>query len=510
MLSVAVTTGLLAAWPGLASAAEPQVSGAEAEVRAFYERVNRVWAGRKLSELASELGPDAALVLHRPNGIQALDRAAFAAQLAAADLDQVGLTSHKIDLLAAHVAGEFALCETNSQNRFRDGRTGSAQGLTLLHRTPEGWRIVFHMPRFVASPRRTQVARVLPGSQAERVGIQVGDVVVRYGDRAIGAPRELIQAAQATAPEADVDLVVQRAGREQTLRAKGGRLGVHVPEVLEPGPGASTSGPAADEVRATLESLADAARRRDLDAFAAVFAEPAFVNCAIEGRTAKVIGREGLLRETREAFEPGKGRWETFRLVEARVIHKGPLALAQARVGFTNAEGREATFDILHALVRLPEGWRVVANITAFVHLASAAPAGEEAVVRRLAGEYAGAWNTEDAVPLDRIGTFLADDIRFVWSDGTTGAGKAALLDRTRQALAEIRQHFSALKTSFDVQSVRMSESGAVVLSRASLDGRLKEKDAPYRQIVWMTLVFAKTPAGWRIVHEHSTRAARP
>jgi ketosteroid isomerase-like protein len=449
-------------------------------------------------------------VLHRPGGVQVLDRAAFAAQLAAADLDQVGLISHKIQLLSAHVAGGLALCETGAQNRFRDGRTVQSQSLTLLHKTPEGWRIVFHMPRFVSSSRRTEVARVLPGSQAERVGVQMGDVVVRYGDRAIAAPRDLIEAAQATAPEADVDLVVQRAGREQTLHAKGGRLGIHVPELLEPGPGASASGPAADEVRATLERLADAARRRDLTVFAAVFAEPAFVNCAIEGRTAKVIGREGLLRETREAFEPGKGRWETFRLVETRIIHKGPLALAQARVGLTNAEGREATFDVLHALVRLPEGWRVVANITAFVHLARAAPADEEAVVRRLASEYAGAWNTEGAVSLDRIGAFLADDIQFVWSDGTTGAGKAGLLDRTRKALTEVREHFSVLKTALEVQSVRMSESGAVVLGRASLDGRLKENDAPYRQVVWMTLIFAKTPAGWRVVHEHSTRAAQP
>jgi len=74
------------------------------------------------------------------------------------------------------------------------------------------------------------ITKVLPDSQAARLGLQTGDIVVRYQEQCINEPATLVEAVQRTQPSQSVTLRYVRPGLDQTLSAKGGRLGISTEE----------------------------------------------------------------------------------------------------------------------------------------------------------------------------------------------------------------------------------------------------------------------------------------
>jgi S1-C subfamily serine protease len=58
------------------------------------------------------------------------------------------------------------------------------------------------------------VSQIVPGSPAERAGLQVGDVVVSAGDREIHASQDVVRAVLAGRPGTTLALRVRRGGRE--------------------------------------------------------------------------------------------------------------------------------------------------------------------------------------------------------------------------------------------------------------------------------------------------------
>ena len=77
-----------------------------------------------------------------------------------------------------------------------------------------------------------RIARVEPGSQAARAGVQVNDTVLSYNGRLITtrtALRTAVEAAQRQDPDAEkILLVLSRRGRKIKLPVKSGSLGVRV------------------------------------------------------------------------------------------------------------------------------------------------------------------------------------------------------------------------------------------------------------------------------------------
>lgn len=73
------------------------------------------------------------------------------------------------------------------------------------------------VPAYLDRPAR--VGAVEPASPAARAGIEPGDVIIRVGSTAVSTWEEL-EMTVSSRPGRDVDLVVQRAGRELPLRAR--------------------------------------------------------------------------------------------------------------------------------------------------------------------------------------------------------------------------------------------------------------------------------------------------
>jgi putative serine protease PepD len=74
-----------------------------------------------------------------------------------------------------------------------------------------------------------RVARVFPGSPAEKAGVQVGDVIKRVGQTPVQTPEDVAAAVGSHHPGQTVDVVVQRGGQTLTLHATLGTQPAHTP-----------------------------------------------------------------------------------------------------------------------------------------------------------------------------------------------------------------------------------------------------------------------------------------
>jgi len=74
---------------------------------------------------------------------------------------------------------------------------------------------------------QVRVAGVVPGSQAEGLGLQPGDVITRYAGEKITRNARLVELTSLTKTPA-IPLTILRTGKEITLTAQPGKLGVRL------------------------------------------------------------------------------------------------------------------------------------------------------------------------------------------------------------------------------------------------------------------------------------------
>ena len=78
-----------------------------------------------------------------------------------------------------------------------------------------------------AAWEQVRVEAIVPGSQAERLGLQPGDVIARYAGEKITSNAQLIEKVGKTQAPA-IPLIILRAGKPVTLTAQPGKLGVRL------------------------------------------------------------------------------------------------------------------------------------------------------------------------------------------------------------------------------------------------------------------------------------------
>ncbi len=81
------------------------------------------------------------------------------------------------------------------------------------------------------------IGDVLPGSPAEKAGIQSGDIVVEYQGRAVKSANELRNSVAATSPGTNATLILFRDGERQTIRVEIGELPDEPMVAERPAPG---------------------------------------------------------------------------------------------------------------------------------------------------------------------------------------------------------------------------------------------------------------------------------
>lgn len=138
----------------------------------------------------------------------------------------------------------------------------------------------------------------------------------------------------------------------------------------------------------------------------------------------------------------------------------------------------------------------VVAGLSGPAGLPAGGPAEEKAAVRRVLDAQVAAWNKGD-LPGFMDGYWRSNDLTFFSGDKKL-AGWQATLDRYRQRYQGEGKEMG--KLSFEELSVELlGADHALVRGRFRL--RL-EKDSPTGIF---TLILRKLPAGWRIIHDHTS-----
>jgi len=115
----------------------------------------------------------------------------------------------------------------------------------------------------LSSDKGALVSSVQENSPAAAAGIKSGDVVVRFGDHEIEAPKDLSRAVAETASGATVPVKVWRDGAEKTVEVKIAEMKDEVASAAQPG---EQSGPDAsdtvDQLGATLAPVNDLTRQQ--------------------------------------------------------------------------------------------------------------------------------------------------------------------------------------------------------------------------------------------------------
>ncbi len=125
----------------------------------------------------------------------------------------------------------------------------------------------------------------------------------------------------------------------------------------------------------------------------------------------------------------------------------------------------------------------------------SSAGRSAEAEIRALLGESAAAWNRGD---LDGHLADNADSIRFMTSKGPI-VGKAGTADALRLAFFRDGKPIQSLR--FEQVSVTpLGAAHALVVGRFVLTGGGLEARSG-----WFSTVWERQPAGWRVIHDHSS-----
>ena len=134
-----------------------------------------------------------------------------------------------------------------------------------------------------------------------------------------------------------------------------------------------------------------------------------------------------------------------------------------------------------------------------FVTSATAQPSYQkaEAAIRAVLEAQAAAWNRGD-VEGYMDGYDRSPQTEFVGGDSIT-RGWQEVLDRYKKRY-DTRDKMGALSFS-DLEITVLSEDGALVLGRWHLK---RANDEPHGTF---TLLFRKTKAGWKIVHDHTSSA---
>ena len=153
------------------------------------------------------------------------------------------------------------------------------------------------------------VAKVLLGSSAAKAGIRRGDVLVKYGEKNLRRPEDLMTSPTDDTPgtaKEEIALEIWREGMRVVARVPPGRLGVQMAK--EPAPDALLAQRAADQlVRGALDKYYPrlAGTRAEVEAIAGLFS-----------KARKLMGQEATEKALEELAESGE-------LKQFRYLHLG-------------------------------------------------------------------------------------------------------------------------------------------------------------------------------------------
>ena len=225
---------------------------------------------------------------------------------------------------------------------------------------------------------------------------------------------------------------------------------------------------------------------------------------------AAVLDKDAFCRHFDEIVRERRPRRYDHRVESITVV--GPLAYEAGRVEMIAADGQQRRFEVVNVFAREESGWRLISASPAEhlrAALADAAPADTDDAeqVRGLAVAFSRVFCTKDPTPVAALEQMLADDFTQVGTNGRVYRGKQANLVLYAKGAADVPGRFKHLRVDYEIETVDVSGSSALVFGKMVGVGLQREDGEPYLREVWETLVFRKRAGRWQLVHEQSVLA---
>ncbi len=241
VIGVAVALALALALGGTLPAAEkapekaPKPDSKDAAgLGAMYARLTAAFKAGDADAVLDNVSKEAVLVFREapdsPDGYVTVDRTGLGAWIRLA-LPRGGMERRYITrgMWKRPAAGDVVVIHQVSLTLAGTHQGRIDRAITMVRYEGGKWRVCLSFPDFTRPVVR--VEKVLPDSQAAKLGVRAGDLVERYGRREIHAADDLPQQAQALAqapPDHDIPLVLRRAGQRKVVQCTPGQIGVAV------------------------------------------------------------------------------------------------------------------------------------------------------------------------------------------------------------------------------------------------------------------------------------------
>lgn len=230
------------------------------------------------------------------------------------------------------------------------------------------WQICFSFPCFVES--RVVVAKVLPGSQAERLGMRIGDVITHHLQMPIFDSEQLSWRAEMfydEPPDRPLRVLVRRDQQLLPILFRPGEMGVETQLCFEGRSDTLTlRGPQVQEhpVVKVIAAYHRALQGRDAAGVMATFCPRGFVfghglPSAPTGCVVTLRNASDTIPQELKALE-SKVRLETIDISDIRLIAYGDLALAGWHVSATSPDGSSVNHQVIACFVENEGRWSIV------------------------------------------------------------------------------------------------------------------------------------------------------
>jgi ketosteroid isomerase-like protein len=365
-----------ATWGTSSNLAEP-AQGQQRELKALFGRIAAAWSNGDAKALANQCTPEMRAVVAAPDlpaGYAVMSRDILQAEMTRVfrngGIERRFLVEHgwqRPD--TSDVVGIRRTVVV-----FRGPLQGRIErGFLLVKRVGKEWKVCFAFPCF-ATPRLV-VTRVVPGSQAARLGVRKGDVIERYAGRDVSDAIDLVNLARDHASDVEgtqLALVLARAGRRVLLHCPPGPIGVEVHTHLQGDPGTETfvgseagGHPAADAIR----TLYAAIREQSVEKVRASASEAGFCGFHVPSPDKPSIQLNGEnleeyaardLEAIARAMKPDSVKVGQFRLVV-----RGNMAVVSYVTRLETSTGKDLTVPALACLLKTGDTWGLAAILNA-------------------------------------------------------------------------------------------------------------------------------------------------
>ena len=338
-------------------------------VHALLDRYEQAFGERNDEQYASCFCDELLVVIDPPQSgnAQAADKKTFLESMKNY-WEKLNPVSRRIEQRDIQIRFGIAWIRASVVTRFENRPEFRAAVVMAAVERDGQWKICLGLPAMIRSI--VLVTDIKPDSQAERLGIHRGAVILRYAGEAVISTLfldGLLKRHEADGAQAQIELVIEQDGKEKALVVQPGMLGVSLDNRIMPAEGAQLfDHPDSHPLRAMTRDINMALARDDLQKFYDALSEPAFLAIEPKPATGIVIlhDRKSIHQILPKQLSQMQEKYDmaSFRVDREQVIQQGDVAIVTSRMSIRPKDSTQPLLEqpsVLEVYVLQGQAWRL-------------------------------------------------------------------------------------------------------------------------------------------------------